>query len=43
MFYALKMESPIGTKTSRIVQEFDRNHLGEKRWRRRKMTEAVFI
>jgi len=42
-WYVLKTGSPIGTKTSRIVQEFDRNSLGEKRWKRRKMTEAVII
>lgn len=41
--YVLKTGRPIGTKTSRIVQEFDRNRLGEKRWKRRKMTEAVII
>lgn len=41
--YVLKTGSPIGTKTSRIVQEFDRNRLGEKHWKRRKMTEAVII
>lgn len=42
-WYVLKAGSPIGTKTSRMVQEFDRNRLGEKRWKRRKMTEAVII
>lgn len=41
--YVLKTGRPIGTKTSRIVQEFDRDRLGEKRWKRRKMTEAVMI
>ena len=41
--YVLKTGRPIGTKTSRIVQEFDRNRLGEQRWKRRKMTEAVII
>ena len=42
-WYVLKTGSPIGTKTSRIVQEFDRNRLGQKRWKRRKMTEAIII
>ena len=41
--YTLMTGKPIGTKTSRLVQEFDRNRLGEKRWKRRKMTEAVII
>ena len=41
--YVLKTGRPIGTKTNRIVQEFDRNRLGEKRWKQRKMTEAVII
>ncbi|MFL0584314.1 accessory gene regulator B family protein [Solibacillus silvestris] len=41
--YVLMTGNPIGTKTSRIVQEFDRDRLGEKRWKRRNMIEAVII
>lgn len=41
--YALKTGRPIGTKTSRILQEFDRDRLGEKRWKRRRITEVVVI
>ncbi|MFZ0447033.1 MAG: hypothetical protein WAM95_20860 [Bacillus sp. (in: firmicutes)] len=41
--YILKTGRPIGTKTSRRVQAFDRNRLGEKRWRRRRITETVII
>ncbi|SFE99348.1 hypothetical protein SAMN05192532_10862 [Alteribacillus iranensis] len=43
MVYNLKTGRPIGTKASRRVQEFDRNRLGEKRWKRRKIMEIVFI
>ncbi|WP_186577149.1 hypothetical protein [Aquibacillus kalidii] len=41
--YTLMSGIPIGTKTSRMVQEFDRNRLGEKRWKRKEITEAVII
>jgi len=41
--YTLMTGKPIGTKTSRRVQVFDRNRLGEKRWKRRKITETVII
>lgn len=41
--YTLKTGQTIGTKTSKRVQEFDKDHLGEKRWKRRKMLEAVII
>ena len=41
--YTLKTGRPIGTKTSRRVRAFDRSRLGEKRWKRRKITEIVFI
>ncbi|MBP1947539.1 hypothetical protein [Virgibacillus litoralis] len=37
------MYEDLGTKTSRLVQEFDRNRLREKRWQRRKITEIVII
>lgn len=39
--YNLKTGKPLGTKTSRMMQEFDRNHLEQKRWKRRTMIEAV--
>lgn len=42
LLYNLFAEKPIGTKISRIVQEFDRDHLGQKRWKRRRMIEAAF-
>ena len=41
--YNLITEKPIGTKTSRMVQEFDRTQLGQKRWKRRRMIETAFI
>jgi len=41
--YTLMTGRLIGTKTSRIVQEFDRDRLGEKRWKRRRIIEAVVI
>jgi Ca2+/Na+ antiporter len=41
--YTLKKGRTIGTKTSKRVQEFDRNRLGEKRWKRNRITEAVII
>ena len=41
--YTLKTGRPIGTKTSRLVQEFDRNRLGEKRWKQNRIAEAVII
>lgn len=34
---------PIGTKTSRTVEEFEKNRLGHKRWKRRKIIETVTI
>nr|WP_106780224.1 hypothetical protein [Lysinibacillus timonensis] len=40
--YNLIAVKPIGTKTSRMVQEFDRNHLGQKRWKRRNLIEVIF-
>ncbi|MGY4691054.1 hypothetical protein [Salibacterium sp. K-3] len=41
--YTLKTGKPIGTKTSRFVQAFDKYHKGEKRWKRRTMMGAGFI
>lgn len=41
--YTLITGKPLGTKTSRRVQEFDRNRLGEKRWKRRTMIGAVIL
>lgn len=31
------------TKTSRLVQSFDMDHWGKKRWKRKKVTELVFV
>lgn len=39
----LIMEKPIGTKTSRIIQEFDKNRLGQKYWKRKNMIETIFL
>ena len=39
--YTLKTGKTIGTKISRMMQEFDRYDLGQKRWKRRKVIEAV--
>lgn len=33
----------IGTKTSKRVFAFDRDYLGEKRWKRRKMIELITV
>ncbi|WP_142826710.1 hypothetical protein [Planococcus soli] len=41
--YTLKTGRPVGTKTSKRVQEFDKDRLGEKRWRRNRIIEAVGI
>lgn len=43
ILYTLKTGKTFGTKTSRRVQAFDKDHLGEKRWKRRKVIEAVII
>lgn len=43
LLYTLKTGRPIGTKTSKLVQEFDRNRLGEKRWKQLRMTEVIII
>lgn len=41
MLYNLITEKPIATKTSRIVQEFDRNQMGEERWKLKKWIEFI--
>ncbi|WP_244504240.1 hypothetical protein [Salibacterium halotolerans] len=41
--YTLKTGEPIGTKTSRMVQAFDRYHWGEKRWKRNTMMETGIL
>lgn len=43
ILYTLTTGRMIGTKTSKLVQAFDRYHRGEKRWKRRKVTEAVIV
>lgn len=34
--YTLMTGKPIGTKTSKVLQEFHKNHFGGKRWKRKK-------
>ncbi|MGM0896329.1 MAG: hypothetical protein ACQEV0_00440 [Bacillota bacterium] len=41
--YTLKTGRFVGTKTSKIIQEFDRDRLGKKSWKRRKIIEESFI
>lgn len=41
--YTLKTGRFFGTKTSRRVEYFDREYMGEKRWKRREVTEAVIL
>lgn len=41
MLYNLIAEKPIATKASRIVQEFDRNQMGEERWKLKKWIEFI--
>ncbi|WP_117170331.1 hypothetical protein [Paraliobacillus sediminis] len=43
IFYTLKTGKTIGTKTTRRVLEYDKYRLGKKRWKRRKIIEAVII
>ena len=43
LLYTLKTGKPIGTKASKLVQEIDKNRLGEKRWKQLKMKEIIFI
>lgn len=43
ILYTLTTGKMIGTKTSKLVQAFDRDHRGEKRWKRSKVTDAVII
>ncbi|MGI2329158.1 hypothetical protein [Planococcus sp. YIM B11945] len=41
--YVLMTGRFVGTKTSKRVQQFDKERLGKKRWTRRKIIEAVFL
>lgn len=43
ILYNLKTGRFIGTKTSKRLQEFDKDRLGQKRWKRRKILEATFV
>lgn len=43
MFYTLKTGKTIGTKAIRRVEEFYKDHWGEKRWKRKRMTGAVSL
>lgn len=41
--YNLATGKKIGTKTSRLVQAFDKERYGKKNWKRKKWLEASFI
>ncbi|WP_303969227.1 hypothetical protein [Sporosarcina ureae] len=41
--YILLSEKTTGTKTNKLVQAFDRDHWGKKRWKRKKITEAIIL
>ncbi|MDW0115019.1 hypothetical protein QT711_17805 [Sporosarcina saromensis] len=41
--YTLITGKVIGTKTSRILLSFEKDRLGKKRWKRKKMIEVVFL
>ncbi|MBA2175425.1 hypothetical protein H0266_11015 [Halobacillus locisalis] len=43
MVYTLKTGKVLGTKASRRVQAFDRDYLGEKRWKKRKQIGTVIM
>ncbi|MCP3027089.1 hypothetical protein [Halobacillus sp. A5] len=43
MLYKLKTGKTIGTKTSRLVEDFEKDYKGEKRWKRKTMIEAGVI
>lgn len=41
--YTITTGKVIGGKTSRLLQEFDKQRSGKKHWKRKKTVEAVFI
>ncbi|PID15299.1 hypothetical protein CSV63_09040 [Sporosarcina sp. P34] len=41
--YILITEKTTGTKTNKLVQAFDRDRWGKKRWKRKKITEVVIL
>lgn len=41
--YTLTTGKMIGTKTSKLIQAFERNRSGERRWKRKQATETTFI
>ncbi|AIY05269.1 hypothetical protein Plano_1304 [Planococcus sp. PAMC 21323] len=43
VMYTLKTGKHIGTKTSIYVKRYDRNKIGEKRWKRNKLIELFII
>ncbi|MDX5474666.1 MAG: hypothetical protein LPK00_03930 [Bacillaceae bacterium] len=43
LLYTLVTGRPIGTKTSKLVQVFDRKRMGEKRWKKLRITEVIII
>lgn len=40
--YTLKTGKILGTKTMKIVHQYDKDFQGKKRWKRKKILEAVF-
>lgn len=41
--YTLITGKMLGTKTSRLIQAFDKDYLGKKRWKRKKIIEFIFL
>ncbi|PIC79440.1 hypothetical protein CSV75_12685 [Sporosarcina sp. P18a] len=41
--YILITEKTTGTKTNKLVQAFDKDRWGKKRWKRKKITEVVIL
>ncbi|PIC96822.1 hypothetical protein CSV69_04720 [Sporosarcina sp. P26b] len=41
--YILLTARTTGTKTNQLVQAFDRDHWGKKRWKRKKITEFILL
>lgn len=41
--YILITEKTTGTKTNKLVQAFDRDRWGKKRWKRKMITEVVIL
>ena len=41
--YSFKTGKYIGTKTAKRLEEFEKERVGKKRWKRKRMTEAIFM